>query len=76
MTLPEQYAHDYRDMAMTEEELQKMLEEFSDEIRKRIETYINFALHAAGVSEGRAKRQAKIAVFCALADMESMRFTK
>lgn len=34
MTLPEQYAHDYRDMAMSEEEMRKMLEEFADEIRK------------------------------------------
>jgi arsenate reductase-like glutaredoxin family protein len=34
MTLPEQYAHDYRDMAMSEEELRKMLEEFEEEIRK------------------------------------------
>lgn len=39
MTLLEQYAHDYRDMAMTEEEMRKMLEEFADEIRKERVTH-------------------------------------
>lgn len=47
MTLTEQYAHDYRDMAMTEEELQKVLEEFADEIRK--------AAYEAGVKAERGR---------------------
>lgn len=40
MTLPEQYAHDYRDMKMSEEELQKMLEEFEAEVRREERTRI------------------------------------
>lgn len=67
MTLPEKYAHDYRDMAMSEEELRKMLEEFADEIRKERVTHcddINCpecpkAAYEAGVKEG-AKLKKKI----------------
>lgn len=76
MTLTEQYAHDYRDMAMSEEELRKMLEEFSEEIRQRIETYTLMGMNAAGVPEGEARMQARIVAICVLADIKATHITK
>lgn len=78
MTLPEQYAHDYRDMAMSEEEMRKMLEEFADEIRKeRVEhcddincPECNKVAYEAGVKaeRERVKEWAKKQYFATTAD--------